>query len=408
MSSENDLPASVRHYRTAAGLSVRDLAGDVHVSPGWLSNVEHNRRTIDDYALVADLDDTLHAGGALLDAWRHDQERRAAEQQKRTLLDETASLSDELLALPDTADVDELHAGAADLAVQYLHTPPGPMLNATSSVYRELVHRLRNGAHQQKHARELQVALGRAAGVMSYAALDLGNPQHADRHAQAVFRMGALSGNHELQAWARGTQSLIARFGKDYHRAFSLVTDGMKYADHTAGTSGVRLLSGAAQCMANLGHPQAAVDYLDQAEQARATHRPSDEVRGLFTFSEAKGRYYGGSSLMWIPDKNVLGRAVTDATDAIDLWHDEPAESRPVDDEMLAHVYAATAHTRLGDLDAAMHMVRPVLGLPAEQRISWITKRVGELAQHMQSGRFAGSVTATRAVEELQDFIDTP
>lgn len=403
-SNGEQFPTVLQRYRLDAGFSTQDLGGRTFVTRAAVSNIENGRRRAADRRWVETADSAVSAGGALVAAWDRDQARRDAHQRTNALLDETAQVTDELLTLPDVADVDELHAGAADLAVQYLHTPPEPMLDDTSRVYRELARRLRNGAHHQQQVSELQVALGHAAGVMAYAALDLGRPVQAERHAKAVFRMGSLSGNTELQAWARGTQSLIARFGKDYSRAFALVKDGMRYVDHTAGTAGLRLLAGAGQCMANLGDPEAAMSYLDQADQARQAHHPEDAVRGLFTFSEAKQRYYGGSSLMWIPDTAVLRRAAADATAAIDMWAGEPDESRPADDEALAHVYAATAHTRLGDLDAAMSAVRPVLGLPPEQRISWITKRVGELAQRMQSGRFAGSVTAASAVDELQRF----
>lgn len=182
------------------------------------------------------------------------------------------------------------------------------------------------------------------------------------------------------------------------------MVEGLRHVDHSAGTAGIRLLAGAAQCAANLGHTERAHDYLAEADQVRASHRPTDEVAGLFTFSEAKGRYYGGSSLMWLPERDALTRAAEDATAAIEMWQGEPDSTRSLDDEHLAHVYAATAHVRLGDLDSAMMSIRPILGLSPDQRISWLVRRARELAVHMGSERHAGSAFAAACVDQLRDW----
>jgi hypothetical protein len=279
MSSADRVPDALRRLREDASLSVRDLAARTYMSAGWISNIEHGRRWPDDRRWVDDADDALRAGGRLRAAWDVDNARRASEQRIKRMLIESAAATDEMLAMPDVADVDELYASAADLAGRYPHTPPGPMLTATTSVHAELIRRLREHAHQQKDLRDLRLALGHAADVLSYAALDLGRPEVADRHAQLSFRIGELAGEPELQARARGTQSLINRFERDYTRAFALVKDGLRYADHVTGTAGIRLRSGGPQCLANLGDADAALDYLDQADTMRAQNRPIDQHR---------------------------------------------------------------------------------------------------------------------------------
>lgn len=324
------------------------------------------------------------------------------------ILEVTSVTTENALQSLDAIHSDDFSAAAARLAEQYLSTPPAPMLAAASQLQSKLIQLLEQHSCPAKDERELRKALGHTAGVLAYASLDLGRPEIADRHAELAFRMGAESEVPELQAWARGTQSLIARFQKDYHRAYTLINDGMRYANHRNGTAGIRLLAGGAQCRANLGDAPGALQLLAEAEKARAEHKPQDEVHGLFEFSEAKARYYGGSALMWLSDKAALGRAANDSRTAIAMWQDETGDRRSLDDEALAHVYAATAHARLGDLDSAVAAVQPILGLPPERRISWLVKRVDELATHLSRNKYAGSALAAAVVDDLRDWADNP
>lgn len=409
MTATEHLPGLLRYYRTAAGRTVRELAEATFVSVSHASNLEHGRR-VPTVEWAATADAYLGGKGQLVTAWRLDQvdrDRRARLAQHVTATDATAS---ELLVLPDAVDLDAMHGQVADLAVAYLHSPPDEMLAAIRGTYDELARRLREDAYRPHEQRELLIALGRASGVLAYATLDIGRPASAIRHAEVAYRMGVRAEHGELAAWARGTSSLVARFERHYDRAQAYVVDGLRYATQHAGTAGLRLLAGAAQCAANLGDAAAAVDYLDQADRARASIG-EDEVNGLFTFTAAKQSYYGASSLMWIPEPAALTRAVRDAEAAIEMWQGEGTATRSLDDERLAHVYAATAHVRLGHLDAAMQAVVPVLTLDVADRISWLRKRVEELAAliAVQGG---GSSEASEAATALRDWAagsdDTP
>ncbi|WP_245730129.1 hypothetical protein [Micromonospora pallida] len=95
----------------------------------------------------------------------------------------------------------------------------------------------------------------------------------------------------------------------------------------------------------------------------------TDSVDGLFTFSEAKQRYYAGSSLIWLPGTADAERAVGEASQAIRIWETESPEARSLDDEALAHVYQATVHLHLGELDATVAALRPILDLPEDRKI---------------------------------------
>jgi tetratricopeptide (TPR) repeat protein len=236
--------------------------------------------------------------------------------------------------------------------------------------------------------------------VLAYAALDLGDAAGAATHAEGAWVCAERAGDNELRAWVRGTQSLIARFDSDYARALSYVQDGLRYA--APGTAWVRLLCGLAQCRANLGDSAGANRALNVALREREKITSPDSVGGLFAFSEAKQHYYAGSSLIWLGGGADAQRAVREASEAIALWEREPPECRSLDDEALAHVYQATAHLQLGDVDAAGAALRPVLALPTDRQISWITKRVGQVGDLLREPPFQHSVAAGELYDEIR------
>jgi hypothetical protein len=105
---------------------------------------------------------------------------------------------------------------------------------------------------------------------------------------------------------------------------------------------------------------------------------------------------------MWLPDRRALKVATRSAVTAIETWKHEPPEQRSLDDEALAHVYLATAHLKLGEVDGAMAAVRPIIDLPADRQISWIRKRIGELSDILADDRFLNSPKARDARDELR------
>jgi tetratricopeptide (TPR) repeat protein len=181
---------------------------------------------------------------------------------------------------------------------------------------------------------------------------------------------------------AAKSESLILRFEKRYEAAEAKAMDGLRYS--APGTARLRLLSAVAQCRANLGDFRGARATLDLATQERETPTSNDPVRGIFEFSQAKQHYYAGSSLMWSDEEPLLELAAREADLAIGIWEQEPAATRSLDDEALAHIYAATAYAKLRQLDHARQALEPVLSLPPERRISWILARLQGIADTLE------------------------
>jgi transcriptional regulator with XRE-family HTH domain len=392
-------PEMLREWRLAAHMSLADVAERVGYDRTYLHHWETGRRPAPLRAAEA-VDEATGANGALVEQWhREDRERREAAAVHRTRAAALA-MSRDLTSLADL-DITELQEGVSATAVDYLASPPGPMMDRAHTLRGEAFERLRSGHHRIQDRSDLYLTAGRLSGVLSYALLDMGDADEALEHATAAGRCAELAGDAELAAWVAGTKSLIARFQGDYGRALEYVRDGYQWVGHGQGTGEARLRCGEAQCLANLGDSRAANQALDGAEAARERIRRPDSLEGLFGFSRAKQSYYAGSSLIWLQGGHDAERAQREALEAIGLWQSGPAEERSLDDERLAHIYLATARVQLDDVEGAADALAPVLSLPVEDQISWIVKRMDRVAGMLSAPRYAGSRVAAETVESI-------
>lgn len=392
--------AQLRRMRTERGWSLRDLATQITYNRGYIGRVEQGEK-FPERLFAERADAAIGARGALIESWAAEaDERQNAERMGRLL---TASVKDSLrllTAAEERHDLTQISEGVSALAVAYLGTPPGPMLQDAVELRAEILQRLREKHYRPHELTDLYLMLGRLQGVLAYAALDLGSADAAMTHAQAAWTCAEHAGDNELRAWVRGTQSLIARFQGEYANALDYVHDGLRYK--ARGTGRIRLLCGVAQCHANLGDSLGANRALDLAQTEREHLTTTDSVEGLFGFSIAKQHYYAGSSLIWLAGGADAERAAREAGEAIALWEQEPPASRSLDDEALAHVYQGTAHLQLGDLDSATAAIRPILDLPADRQISWIKKRLGRFAAMLRREPYRGSSSADDLYEEIR------
>jgi transcriptional regulator with XRE-family HTH domain len=315
------------------------------------------------------------------------------------MLDRARRESEQLLTAPDGVDLDRLQQGIADLAVNARFEPYPQTVAYAMEIRAELLRRLRQGVHRPGEIPDLLIALGRACGVLAYVTLDLGQADAAGVHARAAFDMGDRADSNTLRAWSRGTQSLVYRFEKNFELARDAAANGLRYADASTGTARARLLCGLGQSTSNLGDTATAITILEDADRARET-AGEDEFGGLFTFTRAKQVYYSGSALMWAEDPAALRRSVAASQAAIDSWQDQPSPG----DEMLSQVYLATANTKLGDLDASIAALRPVLNQPITAHFSWVLKRLTQLTA-LLGERYPKSVTAEELREELRAYV---
>ena len=306
-----------------------------------------------------------------------------------------------LTTVPDAVDFDVLLESVVKLGASYTVSPPLRMLRQGLGLRSELMRRMTVGALRPRQLADLYLALGRVSGVISYAALDLGSAASAAIHSAVVWRMAELAGDDELRAWARGTQSLIARFSREFVRAQLYAEDGLKYAG--TDTSRRRLLCGAAQCAGNLGDAARTYKLIESARGCGQVGEP-DSADGIFGFPPAKQEYYAASSLMWLPDERSLTEAANSVSTAIEIWQQGPDRTHAVDDEVLAHIYLATVRLKLGQIDGSMEAMAPAMRLPDERKTSWMRRRVADIRRVLDGERFSGSGAAVAARQKLSEF----
>lgn len=318
------------------------------------------------------------------------------------ILARSAVESESLLAVvPGIDDFELLQEAVTELGTRYVSSPPLIMLKQSLAIRTELLHRMTGSALSPSQLSDFYMAVGRASGVIAYAALDLGDPHSAAIHSAAVWRIADFADNDELRAWSRGTQSLVARYNEEYTKARLLAEDGIRYSG-TAGVPRARLICAAAQCAANQGDAASALELIDEAERSR-DHSEDEIVDGIFEFPYAKQKFYAASSLMWSSDKKSLKMAAQNASEAIAIWRRLGSE-RVLDDEALAYVYLATARMKLGEIDAGMEAIAPVFALPAERRTSWMRKRVAHLREILADDRYKGSLSLADAKQRFHEF----
>lgn len=382
----------LRQHRQEAGMSLAELANRVHMHRTHIHHVETGRRA-PSLDLAESVDTALGAGGQLVTEFQRENRERQQQAATRKTLAASLATTRSLMELADL-ELDELHAGVEETAVDYLGTAPAPMLHRADALRGDVLQRLRDYRHGPHERADLYVAAGRLSGILAYSALDLGDSEAALEHCRAAARCAHYAGDNELLMWVRGTQSLIARFNGDYGIALDYVRDGLQYAGDVPGTGEARLLSGEAQCLANLGDSPKANRTLDLAERAHERVTRPDSLAGLFEFSHTKRLYYSGSSLIWLNGGDDARRAERDALAAIASWEAMPPEQRSLDDERLAHIYVATARVQLGDVEGAAEIMQPVLTLPPEAQISWINKRAHRVGSILAAPRYLQSSAA--------------
>lgn len=91
----------------------------------------------------------------------------------------------------------------------------------------------------------------RSAGILAYAATNLGRFQTARAYSLEAFMFASAASRKDLQAWVRATQSLTEYYAGRPRESLELARDGQRYA--ASGPESVRLaVNGEARCLATM------------------------------------------------------------------------------------------------------------------------------------------------------------
>jgi len=287
------------------------------------------------------------------------------------------------------------------LSIDYMAAAPETVL-AEAVPLRARVFAAIDRPNRPDQLRDLHLIAGQLCGILAYAAMDLGKTSVAMTSARATLLCADLAGHRDLAAWARGTQILIARLDGRYPAAARYIAAGLEL--RPSGSALARLVSGQAQCYANLGNLSATQKALAAALHASDQAKPDEFAIGLFGFPRSKVHFYGTSALNWFTDPDSARTSDREAATAIELFEAGPAHERFVTDELLGHIYQATSRVHLGDLDAAREALRPVLTIPSPQRTEWHRRSLTRMSDLLTTGKPHTTAAALDLREELAAF----
>lgn len=401
----------LKRRRTDACLNQHQLAVKATYSRNTLAPVEAGHRPPGpDLALA--LDRALAAEGELVAAFQRGQKLVSppgkSDSHGLDLVDTCAEESADFVrrwgsTQLDALAIEQFQADTERLAHTYLRCSPSDVL-AQARALRALVDQsLQQPGCRPSDLADLYLVIGQLAGVMAYASLDLGRPAAALTHTRVARLSAETIGDNELRAWSAGTHSLILRFQDKHREALCVAQAGLRFATH--GTAEARLRCAEAQCLAQFGDAAGTHNALKRAgESLSRVHQP-DRLGGVFTFPDAKVYYYGGSSLIWLPGFEDAKRAERKAETAIQLFSTEPGDCRSLSDELLAHIYLATARLNQEEVEGIDVALAPVLALPLAQRTAWHRKRIQRIVDSLGSPRFTKSAAAIRVAGTLEVFV---
>ncbi len=321
------------------------------------------------------------------------------------LIAESEQLAHDITSATDVSDthLEELMAASRALARTYNYLPPGEILRQALPPYRWALE-ASNSSHVGEQVSELQYVLGRLHAIMSYATLDLGNDVAASRHALAVIRCARNAVNSELEAWGRGTHSMILRF---QGRNDDSVREALRGLERKAEDSlTARLHAQAALSYVELGDVSRSREHLRRSEDVVDVPPTGPEMTdGIFLFSRAKHHYYAGSAYADFGEA-YAPQAVIESQDAIAAFQAGNEDEKSYSDELLAFVHLARGLYSANRLEEIPEALRDLFASDPKYRTSWHLQWLTRFVTALQSGRSRGSAVALEVAEATAQFED--
>lgn len=306
---------------------------------------------------------------------------------------------------PET--LDQLRDEVARLAAAYPRQPLPALLGDLIEL-QDVAFRLLEGRQRPGESADLYLLAGAVSGMLAKASHDLGDPTSAMTQARAAHVCADNAGHPGLQAWTRGLQSLIAYWAGWPNESIRYAGLGAEAAGRTTGTTAVWLPAQEARAWAVLGDAEKAEASIHRAMQARdaVSGDDLDGLGGIMTFTRPRQLYYAADTRVWLPGSEH--DAERTAAEAIAAFEAADPADRSFSDEAGCCADQALARVNGGDLDGAADALRPVLGLPAAQRIGGIITSVMRVHQALRDPRHRGAQIVRDAQLEIEAYCEVP
>ncbi|GII52826.1 hypothetical protein Pth03_12150 [Planotetraspora thailandica] len=283
------------------------------------------------------------------------------------------------------------------LARDYLQQPPLLILQRTATLAREVFRLLQNGHQRLDQTRELLITTAKICALMSWISGDLGQPAAAETHAGTAWGLAHQAGDPAAQALALSTRSKLAFWDGRLELAAQLARHG--YDLSVNDTMKVFLACQEADAWQALGDIPRAREALRNAEAARENIDQPDSVGGVFSCGVARQCNYTAGVHLRAADPDGALRQTERGLDAY-----SHGEEWAYGTWGQIHIGMAMARIAKQQLDGAASALRPVLGLPAEQRLSTLATRLSHLGRVLEGPRFQTSTEARTLRSEIREY----
>ncbi|MFF3671605.1 hypothetical protein [Microtetraspora malaysiensis] len=306
---------------------------------------------------------------------------------------------------PET--LDQLREEVVRLARAYPQQPL-PVLLGDLIELQDVAFRLLEGRQRPTETTEMYLLAGAVSGMLAKASHDLGDPHSAMTQARTAFICADNAEHNGLRAWTRGLQSMIAYWAGWPNDAVRYAEAGAELAAQTQGTASVWLPAQEARVWAILGDEARANEAISNAHKARerAQNDDLDAIGGIMTFSRPRQLYYAADAYVWLPGAEE--HADRFAAEALEAYAQAAPSERSFSDEAGAHTDQALARVNRGDLDGAADALRPVLDLPASQRIGGILSSLMRVHTALRAPSNRTAVVARDLQLEIESYSQMP
>jgi hypothetical protein len=380
-----DLHAVVHRHLEARGMSLRALAVAVHYDASYLSKALRGIKPCGP-KLARDIDEALAAGGEIIRAAAGSDTAEGARAGTAEALNvitwiTATNASDDAIA--------ELERSAQYLAEAHGRMPAGKVLGVHQAAHALL----RGGRQRLAQTRDLQRI---DSGLLAHACLllgDLGQYEAARAYGSAALVCAQEAGADEGLAWT--AMAKTARWQDRFAEAGTLAARGFE----ASGQPPVRaeLAYREANAIALFGDVLRARDALRRADLA--SDGLEDAGTSAWSFSRGRQAIFRLSVCIHTGDPDGALRAAQDA-DA--YW--DAGGGKVMATWAQVRAGAAMAYLLKAELDGAAGQLRPVLELPADQRISTVTGYLDEISGMLRTRRFAASLLAVQLGEQVREF----
>jgi hypothetical protein len=292
--------------------------------------------------------------------------------------------------------LEQIQSDVRRLAKEYLGGDAVDVFTRTRRL-RDTTFRLLEGHTSPRQASDLYVAAGYLCALLAWMSSDLGHLDDAEAHGRTAWLCGKKAEHQGLLAWTASTRSKVAFWDGRLRDAVQHARRGATYA--AGGTVGALLACQEADAWSKLGAADETQAALRRAQVARDQSTGADEIGGLFACSTGRQEQYAASCHLRIA---AYGEALEEAESA--LAHLQAQPVRAYGTEAQTSISRAMGYVGIGQPEAVMEVLLPVLQLRPEQRYGTVIGRMRDLTTQMAQAPGARGTASVQARAALTDW----